>query len=517
MKKNSPSVSLTIRPGIMILGFVSVLVAMAVVGSVAYWELMSRDGMGDQAERIQLTAARIHLTIDHLEALHSLLDEVETRERDYLISGDQNSLELYRTASVKLDHEVHLLEMLSRSDAGQQQRLTNLRPLIRTRMSALDDSIQVRTQMGSEAALEMLRSNSGRSLMDDILRRVDDMIDEERLLLAHSKPEKELSAGPVIHIIAAGCVVGFLFLFMTALYVFRRFKALRSSLVDLSRTDIALRAQNRFMDAVLDGMAEGVILLDRDLKIVRSNPVADQLLRKSGARVRDELRAELESPSAGDRLTLALEDLQRNFPHIRDHETTDLSIGSPDEPSVTSIAATARALRDEAGALQGSVLLFRDVTEHKSLESQVQANEASLINLFHYGLEAALIATLDDSLYIGVNEGFVQLCGYSRDDILGRPIEELNVFGNLTELEYALDQIRTGQILRDRTVCFGTKSGRTFDAVLSVLPIGFGGLACVLFALSGIAWRVQPARLFRGLLHPWSRETSRRAELPFKP
>ncbi len=513
MKKSSAPISSTIGLGATILGFVSVLVAMAVVGLAAYWNLMSLVNSRDQAARIHLTAVRIHLTIDHLEALHSLLDEVETRERDYLISGDQNNLELYRTASAKLGQEVHLLEMLSHNEPGQQQRLTNLEPLIRTRVSALDDSIQVRTQMGSESALEMNRSSSRRSLMDDILRRVDEMIDEERLLLAHSKPEKELSVRPAIHIIAAGCVVGFVLLSLTALYIFRGLKALRSSLVDLSQSDTALQTQSRFMDAVLDSMDEGVVLLDRDLKVVRSNPVAEQLLKTSGARVLDELKAELEPPSAGDRLTLALEHLQSTLPDIRDHETTNLSISSPDKPTVTSVAATARALRDEAGALQGGVLLFRDVTEHKSIESQLEANEASLISLFHYGLEAALIANLDDSLYIGVNEGFLRLCGYSRDEIIGRPIEELNVFGSPTELGYVLDQIRTGQIVRDRTVCFCAKSGRTFDAALSVLPIEFGGLACVLFILSGIEWRVRPSRFFRGLLHPGSRETSRGADL----
>jgi PAS domain S-box-containing protein len=516
MKGISAPISSAIGLGAMLLGFVSVLVAIVVVGLAAYWNLMSLVKRGDRAARTHLMAARIHLTIDHLEALHSLLDEVEMRERDYLISGDQNNLELYRTASAKLGQEVHALEALTRDEPGQQQRLTNLEPLIRTRLSALDDSIQVRSQMGSDPALEMSRSSSRRSLMDDILRRLDDMIDEERLLLPQSKPEKELSAKPAIHFIAAGCIAGLVLLSLTALYIFRGLRALRSGLLDLSRNDVALQTQGRFMDAVLDGMDEGVVLLDRDLKVVRSNPVAEQLLKTSKAQVLDELRAELEPSSAGDRLTIALDHFQNTLPDIRDHETTDLSISSPGKPTVTSIAATGRTLRDETGALQGGVLLFRDVTKHKSIESQREANEASLISLFHYGLEAALVATLDDSIYIGVNEGFLRLCGYSRDEILGRPIEELNVLGSPSELGYALDQVRTGQILRDRAVCFCTKSGHTFDAALSVMPIEFGGLACVLFILSGIKWRVRPSRPFRGLLDPASHETSRRPDLTLK-
>jgi CHASE3 domain sensor protein len=513
MKISSPQSSSAIGFGVTLLGFVSVLIAMAATALAAYWSLAALDGRDDREGRTRLTVDHHQAIIDHLQALRFLLDEAETRERDYLISGDPYNLELYRTASAKLGQEVELLETLSRNEPGQQQRLATLTPLIRTRMSALDDSIQVRTQMGPESALEMIRSSSRRSLMDDILRRVDNMIDEERLLLAQSKPKKELSNGPARKIIVGGCVVGFVFLFLTALYIFRRLIALRISLADLSRSNIALQTQGRFMNAVLDSIDEGVVLLDRDLKVVRSNPIAEQLLKTSSARVCDEVKAELDPP-AGDRLTLALEHLQTTLPDLTNPETTELSINSPNQPTVTSIAATARALRDEAGALQGGVLLFRDVTERKSLESELEANEASLINLFHYGLEAALIATLDDSLYIGANEGFLRLCGYSRDEILGRSTSEFNVFVSPAELGYAMDQVRAGLVVQNRPLCFCAKSGRTFDAALSVLPIEFGGLACALFILSSIEWRTRSSWWLRGLF--LSGETSRRTDLVVK-
>jgi PAS domain S-box-containing protein len=238
------------------------------------------------------------------------------------------------------------------------------------------------------------------------------------------------------------------------------------------------------------------------LKLVRSNATAEQLLKTEKAQVLDQTKAELEPNSAGDRLTLAIEHLQTTLPDRRDPEITELSINGANNTARTSIAATARALRDEAGALQGGVLLFRDVTERKSLESALAVNETSLITLFHYGIEAALIATLDDSRYIGVNEGFLRLCGYSREEILGRQIEDFNVFVSSNELGYALDRVRTGQIVRNRTACFCAKSGRPFDADLSVLPIEIGGMACVVFILSSIEWRARPSGLLGDLVHP---------------
>jgi PAS domain S-box-containing protein len=481
--KGSSSPTSGIRFGATILaGFVSTLVAIAVIGVATYWSMKSLVRSSDQA-------AHIHLVIDHLEVLHFRLNDAETRERDYLITGDQYNLQLYRAASAKIDGEASLLGSLTRNRGDQQQRLKALVPLIDARLAVLEDSFEVREQMGPESALEMIRSSSRRSLMDDIGRRIDDMIDEERLFLTHRRQEETHTAKPAIQIVVGGCVAGSVLLFLTAFYIFRGLGTLRNRLVDLSQSDTALQTQSRFMDAVLGNMDEGVVVLDRDMKVVHSNPVAEQLLQASRSQLVEELRAELEPSSPGDGLTLALERLQTALPSIRDPETTELSISSLDKPARISVAARVRVLRNEAGTLQGGVLLLRDMTVPKRTERQVKASEASLISVFHYGLEAAFITTLEDSLYVGVNDGFLTLCGYSREEILGRSIEELNFCDSPTELIDALEEVRTAQTVCDRALCFRTKSGCTFEAMLSAMPVEVGEQACILAALHGITWR----------------------------
>src|ERR1700687_1322543 len=385
MKGTSSPITPTsgIRFGATILaGFLAALVAIAVIGVATYWSIKSLVKSSDRA-------AHTHLMIDHLEALHFLFNDAETRERDYLITGDRYNLELYRATSAKIDGEAHLLETLTRSQADQQQRLKALLPLIYARLAVLKDSIEVREQMGPESALEMIRSSSRRSLMDDIGRRIDDMIDEERLSLTHRKQSETHTAKPAIKIVIGGCVAGSVLLFLTAFYVFRGLGTLRTRLSNLSQSDMALQTQSRFMDGVLGSVDEGVVVLDRDMKVVHSNPVADQLLQASRTQVVEELNATLEPSSAGDGLTLALEHLQTALPAIRDSETTQLSISNPDKPAHISIAASVRVLRDEAGTLQGGVLLLRDMTAPKRMERRAKANDATLISMFHHGLEAA--------------------------------------------------------------------------------------------------------------------------------
>ena len=416
---SSPTISWIGFGATILAGFVSALFVIALIGVATYWSVKDLTRSGDRAAHAQQM-------IDHLEALHFLLNDAETRERDYLITGDRYNLELYEGATAKIDREVHSLGTLTSNQENQQRRLKALVPLIDARLSVLKDSIEVREQLGSESALEMIRSSSRRSLMDDIGRRIDDMIDEQRLPLTDRKREETRTAKPAVRMIVGGCAAGSVLLFLTAFYIFRGLRILRARLLHLSQRDTDLQTQSRFMDAVLGNMDEGVIVLDRDMKVVHSNPVADQLLQASRTQVVEELKAKLEPSSAGDGLTLALEHLQTALPAIRDPETAQLSISNADKPAHISIAASVRVLRDDAGALQGGVLLLRDMTVPKRMERQVQANDAGLINMFHHGLEAAFITTLEDSLYIGVNEGFLTLCGYSREEILDQTIEELN-------------------------------------------------------------------------------------------
>ena len=102
--KGTPSpIILGVRFGATILaGFVAALIVIAVIGIATYRTMKSLVRTGDRA-------AHNHQVIDHLQNLHFLLNDAETRQRDYLITGDQYNLELYRAATAKIDGEVHLL------------------------------------------------------------------------------------------------------------------------------------------------------------------------------------------------------------------------------------------------------------------------------------------------------------------------------------------------------------------------------------------------------------------------
>lgn len=486
---HSPSSIRGLRYGITVL-FVLVLSAMAVVALTGYSSLRSLLRNNERTSHIQVI-------IDHLHSLRILLNEAETREHDYLIRDDPHDLELFRTASAQTRRQLHLLETLVGDQPVQRRQLQSIEPLIEARFSTLNDSIQVRTQMGSEAALEMLRSSDGHPSADEVLPRIDGMINQEHSLLVERQPEEGFPISKAIRTIAGASAAGFLILSLTGVCTFRGLTVLRRRVAELSQRDRELQAQARFMDAVLESMDEGVVLLDSDMKVFRSNSAAEQLLKRSRSRLLGELTAQLEPGLTEGPLPFRSQGFQ--FAAHGGLLQTKLDTRSPDDPTLTSISATGATLRDETGKLDGAVLLVRDMSERAAMKSRLETSEAILISLFHFGLEAAFITTQEDSLCIGANDGFLQLCGYSREEILGWPIEKVSAIGNPGELRGALEQARLGQIVR-APVGFRAKSGRVFDAILSVLPIEIDGIACLLFILKSVQWRIRPSRLVRDLV-----------------
>jgi len=485
----------TITFGAALLGLVPVVLAIIVAAAIGCWSLKGLASAGNRA-------AGIHQTLDHFESLRSHLEEAEIRERDYLIAGDQQSWQAFQDTSDAIGRELSALDTLSRKQPLEHERIAKLASLVHQRVSALNDSLQVRSQMGADAAVQILRSNSGRSMTDDIRRRVSDMTDEQRVLLAESNADRKLSAVPTMRIIAGASAVALFFLLLTAVLVVRKLLALRRGLRESSRNEVVSADAGRFMDAMLETVDAGVVLLDRDLKVVRSNAIAQTVLKARETQPFESLKAELESTGNGETLAFALEHLQSGVAQAEPIATAEvLAPGEvAEDRNLTSIAATAKAIRDDSGALQGGVLMFRDTSAVKSIERELEAREETLIGIFHYGLDAALVATLEDSLCVGANEGFLRLSGYPREEIIGRPVEELKVFGSPEDLRYAMERVRTGQYVRERASCFSAKEGRAFEATLAVLPIEFSGLACALLILGGIEWRSSYFSSIRGLM-----------------
>ena len=115
--------------------------------------------------------------VEHLAAFLSLMKDVETGQRGYLLTGQEEYLEPYRVAREASRRELSELRVLTAGQTGSAKLLAVLEDLARRKISELERTIALRRgdpEHGLAEALEIVRSGEGKRLMDQIRSAVEE-------------------------------------------------------------------------------------------------------------------------------------------------------------------------------------------------------------------------------------------------------------------------------------------------------------------------------------------------------
>ena len=118
-----------------------------------------------------------------LSRVLSLLQDAETGQRGYLLTGNPAYLEPFTSATSELDKVIEGLGLEVADNATQIQALGTLRLIVNDKLDELLATIELKKANKSEAALAAVASNKGKVLMDrarDVLARMQ--AEEQRLL-----------------------------------------------------------------------------------------------------------------------------------------------------------------------------------------------------------------------------------------------------------------------------------------------------------------------------------------------
>ena len=85
-------------------------------------------------------------------------------------------------------------------------------------------------------------------------------------------------------------------------------------------------------------------------------------------------------------------------------------------------------IRDAAGQIAGGVVVFRDVTGQRHIEHQLQYSERKLLSLVGSNIFGVVVVDIDGRFY-EANERFVQMVGYSKEELLSGAVtwQQLNL------------------------------------------------------------------------------------------
>ena len=149
--------------------------------------------------------------IAEIERVVGNLKDAETGQRGYLITGMDNYLEPFNAALSSLQTNIAELRQLTSDNPNQQRRIEEMKGLVDEKFVELEQTISLRRDIGFEAAREVVVTDAGKKIMDDIRAVLSEMSNEEKELLAARNAKTELASSSaissIIWLTSIACVV----------------------------------------------------------------------------------------------------------------------------------------------------------------------------------------------------------------------------------------------------------------------------------------------------------------------
>jgi PAS domain S-box-containing protein len=178
----------------------------------------------------------------------------------------------------------------------------------------------------------------------------------------------------------------------------------------------------------------------------------------------DELRAILEELKLGRRIRLY------ETVHIRkDGQRIDVSMMiSP--------------VKDASEKVVGAAAITRDISDRKKAEER-------FYKAFNASPEPITIANLADGRFVDVNESFLHVTGFCREEVIGRTSLELNFWDRTEDYGELVETLEARGSVRDMEINFLAKSGERRTGLNSAEVIDIAGQKCILAIFKDITER----------------------------
>lgn len=140
---------------------------------------------------------------------------------------------------------------------------------------------------------------------------------------------------------------------------------------------------------------------------------------------------------------------------------------------------------------QHIIAIVRDVTERKHAEAALRLSEEKFAKAFQSSPGAVTISTFKEGRFVEVNDTFLRLTGYTREEVIGLTASDLQVWIDPADSAKIRQLLIEQGMVKNVEYCFRRKSGNICVGLVSAELIDFEGEPCILAMTNDITDRKQ--------------------------
>ena len=232
------------------IGLVAALMFFLISGAVAFFNVQM---LRDNNEQV----VRTHTVIMSFSRLLLALQDAETGQRGFVMTGDERYLDPYNDAVAAIPPRLEAIADEARDNPVQQSRVGSLRRNVDAKLLELEQTIALRRSEGRDAAAAVVEAGRGKAVMDAIRAQLDAMQQEEIRQRSMRLAEMEAAYRTAWISSILSCVLGLVLTLVVGMLVRRATKARARE--DWQRTGQAGAATAMLGDLSLTELGDGVL------------------------------------------------------------------------------------------------------------------------------------------------------------------------------------------------------------------------------------------------------------------
>ena len=149
-----------------------------------------------------------------------------------------------------------------------------------------------------------------------------------------------------------------------------------------------------------------------------------------------------------------------------------------EDSTETYFSVNSAPIYDPEGRMVLTIVTFIDIAERKLAEAALRESEERFAKAFQASPDGLAISRIADAVLLEVNDSFVSMFGYARDEIIGKSALQIGLYADPSSRERALKILEEQNFVRDFELTMRRKSGELRWILFSAEPMDLRGEHC---------------------------------------